>query len=211
MTGLLPPNVLSYEGQVAIPFINRTSDPTTSNYQFNVPTIWVNTSTEKGFILLGKPQNVADWFPFAGGSVIAINFITNSGTAIPAGSNLNVVGGAGISTAGSGNTVTINATDLEIAYTNVTHGMSPYTVLATDEYLSVDCSGGAVTLNFPNSPTFKQQWIVKDRTGSAATYNISISTSGGTVTFDGQTTYTINTNYESIELLANSTPSYEVF
>jgi hypothetical protein len=118
------------------------------------------------------------------------------------------------------NIVTINTSTNQLgsmlpgsafAYTNVNHAASPYTILSTDYYISVDCSGGTVTLNFPNSPTAKQTWIIKDRTGSASTNNISITTPGGTVTFDGLTTYKITSNYGSIELLANSTPTYEVF
>lgn len=96
-------------------------------------------------------------------------------------------------------------------YTNVTNAMSPYTVLATDYYISVDCSAGAVTLNFPNSPVYKQIWIVKDRTGNASTNNITITTPGGTVTIDGSTTYTLSVNYKAVNLLANATPTYEVF
>lgn len=96
-------------------------------------------------------------------------------------------------------------------YTNVTHAMSPYTVLATDQYISVDCSAGVVQLNFPNAPTFKEVWIVKDRTGNASVSHITLTTPGGTVTFDGLTTYTMNSNYQAINLLANATPTYEVY
>jgi hypothetical protein len=96
-------------------------------------------------------------------------------------------------------------------YTNVNHAASPYTVLTTDYYISVDCSAGVVQLNFPNAPTFKQQWIVKDRTGNAAVNNITLKTPGGTVTFDGLTTYTMNSNYQAVNLLANATPTYEVY
>lgn len=105
----------------------------------------------------------------------------------------------------------VSLNDLAFAYTNVNHAASPYTVLSTDEYISVDCSAGTVSLLFPNSPAAKTIWVVKDRTGSAATNNISITTVGGSVTIDGQTTYTINSNYASIQLLANATPTYEVF
>jgi hypothetical protein len=96
-------------------------------------------------------------------------------------------------------------------YTNVTHAMSPYTVLAADKYISVDASGGVVTLNFPNAPTALRTWIIKDRTGSSATSNITLTTPGGTVTFDGLTSYIMNSNYQAINLLANSTPTYEVY
>ena len=95
-------------------------------------------------------------------------------------------------------------------YTNVTSGMSPYTVLTTDNYISVDCSGGAVTLNFPNSPISEQAWIVKDRTGNAATHHITLTTTGGTLTFDGATSYVMSTNYQAVDLLSNGT-TIEVF
>lgn len=107
--------------------------------------------------------------------------------------------------------VTAAASPLAVNYTNVTHAMSPYTVLAADYYISVDCSGGVVTLNFPNAPTAKRTWVIKDRTGSAATSNITITTPGGVVTIDGLTSYTMNSNYQAINLLANATPTYEVY
>lgn len=105
----------------------------------------------------------------------------------------------------------VSALSQAFNYTNVTAAMSPYTVLATDYYLSVDCSAGAVQLNFPNAPTFKQLWIIKDRTGNAALNNITLTTPGGVVTFDGLVTYTLNSNFQAINLLANATPTYEVY
>lgn len=94
-------------------------------------------------------------------------------------------------------------------YTNVTHAQSPYTVLSTDYYISVDCSGGTVELVFPTSPTFKRLWIVKDRTGNASSNNITLNASG--TTFDGLTNYVMNSNYQAVNLLANATPTYEVY
>lgn len=50
---------------------------------------------------------------FNGGSIpatVATEYVTDSGSAVPAANILNVVGGAGISTSGAGNTVTITTT-----------------------------------------------------------------------------------------------------
>lgn len=134
------------------------------------------------------------------GSSVAPNIRVNTLTA-----------GAGISITNGNGSISIAATGAAFAYTNVTHAQSPYTVLAGDEYISVDCSGGVVSLLFPNAPTANRTWVVKDRTGSASTSNISITTVGGAVTIDGQTTYKITSNYGSVNLLANTTPTYEVY
>lgn len=107
----------------------------------------------------------------------------------------------------------LQATGSYFNYTAISFADSPYTVLSTDYYISVDSSGGLVVINFPNAPTAKRSWVVKDRTGNASNpnNNIQLTTPGGVVTFDGQTTYTIYANYASVNVLANSTPTYEVY
>jgi len=102
-----------------------------------------------------------------------------------------------------------SSTPLAANYTAVNFSMSPYTVLSTDYYISVDSSGGAVTLLMPATPTFKQVWIIKDRTGNASTNNITINGNGNLI--DDASSYTIVSNFGSIQTLANSNPSYEVF
>ena len=51
-------------------------------------------------------------------SNVPINFITNSGTAVPSSNNLNIVGAGGTTTSGSGNTVTITATSGVMTWTD---------------------------------------------------------------------------------------------
>lgn len=94
------------------------------------------------------------------------------------------------------------------AYANV--NTSPYVVGASDQFLSVDCSGGAITVQLPNSPTSSRIFWIKDRTGSAPTHNITVTTVGGAVNIDGAVTYTMNTAYQSINIIFNGT-SYEIF
>ena len=141
------------------------------------------------------------------GSVASIVSIINTDqlgqTAIVAGVGITVTTGANTITISSSGTSTLN-------YTNVNHAASPYTVLSTDEYISVDCSAGVVSLLFPNAATSGRAYIVKDRTGNAQTNNISVTTVGGAVNIDGVTTYTMNTKYSSIELMGNAS-SYEIF
>ena len=97
-----------------------------------------------------------------------------------------------------------------VTYTNVTFAMSPYTVLASDEYLSLNTSGGAITLLFPNTTTTNRIWVVKDRTGNASTNNVSITTVGGAVTIDTQTTYKLFSNFSSVSMIFNAS-NYEIY
>ncbi len=141
---------------------------------------------------------------------VANSYVTDSGTAVPALNILNVLGSSGISTSGSGNTVTLTLTGVALSYVNVTFGMSPYTVTATDYYISCDSSGGPITILLPNAPTTYDEYIIKDRTGNALTNNITVTTVGGVVTIDGVATYVFDENYESIEMIFNGS-TYEIF
>jgi hypothetical protein len=87
---------------------------------------------------------------------------------------------------------------------------SAYTVLTTDYYLSCDVSAGVLVINLANAPTTGRVIIVKDSTGSAASFNITVTTVGGVVTIDGATTFVMNTAYESSSFVFNGT-SYEIF
>lgn len=123
---------------------------------------------------------------------------------------INIIGSAGILISGNPgtNTLTVTGSSIALNYTNV--HTSPYVVLTTDEYLSVDCSSIPIILKFPNAATISQSWIIKDRTGNAQTNNITLTTVGGAVNIDGATTFVMNTQYEALNIIGNNT-SYELY
>ena len=121
----------------------------------------------------------------------------------------NITGGAGIVVTPGANTITISSSGITpSAYTNV--NTSPYVVLITDEYLSVDSSGGPISILLPNSAALSQVFTIKDRTGSAATNNITVTTVGGVVNIDGAATFVMNTAYQAINVIGNGS-TYEVY
>lgn len=120
---------------------------------------------------------------------------------LTAGTNISITPGAGV--------ITIAATaDLERNYTSTS--ALTYTVLAADEYIGVDCSANVVEIDLPNAPSTGRVYTVKDSTGSAAAFNITVTTVGGVVTIDGATTYVMNTAYQAVNLIFNGT-AYEIY
>jgi hypothetical protein len=92
---------------------------------------------------------------------------------------------------------------LTLRYTLV--NTTPYVVQAQDEFLGVDSTGSAITVQFPNAPVIGRVYIVKDIAGTAYTHNITLTSVGGVVNFDGLTSYIMNTAFESVQLLFNGT------
>lgn len=123
---------------------------------------------------------------------------------LTAGTNITVTNAAGSITIAASQTPLINN------YTAIAFADSPYTVTATDYYISVDTVGGAITIRFPNAPTTSRTFVVKDRTGHATANNITLTTVGGAVLLDGATSQLINNNYAANSLLFNAT-SYEIY
>lgn len=95
------------------------------------------------------------------------------------------------------------------SYSYLDPGATPFTSPGNNVYYSVNCSGGAYAFNLPNSARTGQIFIIKDRTGSSATHNITVSTPGGTVTIDGATSLVMNNNFQSLGVIFNGS-NYEI-
>lgn len=139
----------------------------------------------------------------------------NTGGAVPpTAGNINVLGAGNLTVSGNAGTSTLtiseNSAVLITSYKSIAFADSPYTVLDSDYYISVDTSGGAITIRFPNAPTTLRSWIVKDRTGNALANNITLTTVGGAVLIDGATSKLMNINHQADEIMFNAT-SFEIY
>jgi hypothetical protein len=87
---------------------------------------------------------------------------------------------------------------------------TPFVVGANDYYITVDTSTIAITIQLPNAPTTYRSFIIKDSAGNAFSKNVTVTTVGGAILLDGATTYVMNTNYASIQLLYDGF-GYQIF
>lgn len=83
------------------------------------------------------------------------------------------------------------------------------TGLSTDYYL--ECTDTTVprTVTVPDTSPNGQVFVIKDASLAAGTNNITITTPGGTTTFDGSTSLTIDANGGSFEIISDGT-NYQV-
>lgn len=196
-------------------FDNR--DPAPHDINYSLLDHWLNYITQNVWVLTSLKGNstskgqVANWVLLATGVGDVSTLTGNSGGAVPALlGNINIVGTGGVSVAGNigTNTLTISVSGIAFNYTAVS--TSPYTVTATDYYLGVNSSAGAITILLPNAPTAYRTFVIKDVVGSSPTHNITITTVGGTVLIDGNTTFIMNTAYESENLLFDGV-GYQIY
>ena len=89
-------------------------------------------------------------------------------------------------------------------YTKVTVVDSPYTVKASDHFVCVDTSNGAVTVELPRSADVGAgfTFIVKDEGGRAAASNITVKTPVRE-TLDGSDRLIVTIGYSSYQLYTN--------
>lgn len=143
-------------------------------------------------------------------SLLTLTGNSGGGVGPDIGRNIDLVGSGSINVAGNPGTNTLTITLDSTATTYTLVNTSPYVVLTTDEYISVDCSSIAITLQFPDTPVLGKSFTVKDQTGSCATNHITLTTVTGATDIDAAVTFVMNTNYESLSVMGNGT-TYEVF
>jgi len=155
---------------------------------------------------------------------VPTSIVTDVGTAVAQNHVLNVNGDTGVVVSvdpdGSNNIiVSINEiipTYTDVVNPNIDHSAYVFIANTTDDYyISVDTTLGPVTIKFPDSgsvpvPPSNSQFVVKDRTGTASTYNITIESENGLATIENNVSYIFVDSYESLECIYHNN-NYEIF
>ena len=121
---------------------------------------------------------------------------------VGAGQNITVTVGA--------NTLSIAASQAQILTAYRVANASPFVINATDFYITVDTTAVPITIQLPDAPTTYRRFIIKDSGGMAAINNVTVTTVSGILNIDAAPTFTMNSNYQAIELMYSGF-GYEVF
>lgn len=120
----------------------------------------------------------------------------------PVGLTISLYSGAQgfVGTSDSSGNQTWQAPTITASTTTVT--TTPYNVLSTDQFLEVNTSSSAITIDLNTGPVNSTIYIC-DYTGNAATNNITLN--GGATNINGSATYVISDNYGCVCLLYDGT------
>jgi len=88
---------------------------------------------------------------------------------------------------------------------------TPYVVLATDSYIAVNCTAAPITIQLPDVAVLGKSYTIKDLNGDSATNNITVTTVTGATNIDGNSTYTINTSYQAINIMGGFGAAWEIY
>ena len=88
-----------------------------------------------------------------------------------------------------------------VTYTRITNAESPYTVLGTDEFIIINATDGAVTLNLPaNSGLAGKQYIIKKSDSSTNTVTI---TPDGSEAIDNLNTLVLHDTHDFVQIMSH--------
>lgn len=153
-----------------------------------------SSPTFSGLLLKGGSSGIVTINPQAVAGTYNFNLPTTAGA----------TGQFLTSAGGSGSPMTwTTSPSLSRPVTNVNFGMSPYTVLATDSWIEVDSSGGAVSIIL-QAPASGRFLTIMDALGTSFTNNITVTVSGGAL-INGSASQVIAFAYQGNDYISNTT------
>lgn len=209
MSGLPPVSSmpLSYEGNIATPYIIKNFAPTTANNTFNVPTLWIDPLDGLAWILLGKPQGVADWALISDTEGAVTDIHTPDGNiAEPSGGLINLLNGTGMNITSVNGADNVTFSTADSVPTSFVTGSG--TAVPASNSLTVSGAGGVTTsgsghtVTITAGTTIPTSFVTDSGTATPASNSVTIqggtgiatSASGHTITISAGTASTLTFN-----------------
>ena len=85
---------------------------------------------------------------------------------------------------------------------SLTASDSPYTITTAEDVILVDTSTSGITVRLPTKSAGRRV-TVKDKSGNAATNNVTVEPSGAGETIDGQATFSLNINLAAVSFVSD--------
>ena len=127
-------------------------------------------------------------------STVIKSIVPSTGSITPSTHSLNLLGSGKLKTVGSGSTITLSVDDLKIS-----NKTTDYTITAADDIVIGDCAGGNVILTLPPIASKSTVLIFKKSNSNTLTINCHASE-----TIEGQSSITLNKEYEFVQLISDS-------
>lgn len=168
MSNILPPGPLAYEGDVSVPYTNQTAtsapvaggNPTTSNNQYPIPTIWINQTAGSAWMLVQKPSGVAKWILLGQSGGDFLDITTPDGHIVGPSTTgtINFLNGAGMNITGdvAGHSITFNSAGGGLQWNDVTG--TAQILDAGNGYVSENAA--LTTFTLPTTAAFGDFYII---------------------------------------------------
>lgn len=109
VSGLNPLSYLNQNQPATVLRVAFPRTPTTADKRFKIGTMWLDTSSDSSYQLIRILNNEAQWAILGPGTTNLDQLDGDTGSATPTLGVINIVGGTGVTTTASGDTVTIDS------------------------------------------------------------------------------------------------------
>ncbi len=147
-------------------------EPTSLDYGYFIGTLWLypgNSLWSLSTIVISPTQRYATWLSLSG--TAQETFVTNSGSAVSVDNSINILGTNGITTSGTGQTITIHGPGVEFAWLDVTS--STQAMLRNTGYV-VSNGSSLVTFTLPATAAIGDTYVVQGQ--SSGGWKVDVNT-----------------------------------
>ena len=170
--------------------------PNANDKRYKIGTQWIDTQSNQAYLLLDVNAGQANWMQISSPGAGISTLTGNSGGAIsPTGGNVNLLGGTGVNTVGSGSTITFNVTtDIPDRFATDSGVAIPASnILTIAGGTGIATSGAGSTVTVSSSGSVPTSFTEDTGTATPAANNLNVTGGTGIHTTGSGSTVTVAT------------------